>query len=73
MSGAYGKNIVATRAGTVILSSLESESGTGYGDDEPPLEPEELWLAFLIASLISLSSLDISELYSSIETLSSFV
>lgn len=32
MSGAYGKNIVATRAGTVILSSLESESGTGYGN-----------------------------------------
>ncbi len=32
MSGAYGKNIIATRAGTVILSSLESESGTGYGN-----------------------------------------
>ncbi len=32
MSDAYGKNIVATRAGTVILSSLESESGTGYGN-----------------------------------------
>lgn len=32
MSGAYGKNIVATKDGTVILSSLESESGTGYGN-----------------------------------------
>lgn len=32
MGDAYGKNIIATRDGTVILSSLESESGTGYGN-----------------------------------------
>ena len=32
MSDAYGKNIIATKDGTVILSSLESESGTGYGN-----------------------------------------
>lgn len=31
MSGATGKNIVATRAGTVIISSLEGQNGTGYG------------------------------------------
>lgn len=31
MSGAYGKNIIATRAGTVIISSYEGENGTGYG------------------------------------------
>lgn len=32
MSDAYGKNIIATKDGMVILSSLESESGTGYGN-----------------------------------------
>lgn len=31
MSGAMGKNIVATRAGTVIISSPEGQNGTGYG------------------------------------------
>lgn len=32
MGDAYGKNIIATKDGTVVLSSLESESGTGYGN-----------------------------------------
>ena len=31
MSGAYGKNIVATKDGTVIISSYEGQNGTGYG------------------------------------------
>lgn len=31
MSNAYGKNIIATRAGKVILASLESQNSSGYG------------------------------------------
>lgn len=31
MANAYGKNIIATRAGKVILASLESQNSSGYG------------------------------------------